>query len=236
MTTYAPASACGPGCLPRAGTVPRVGWPVRVARLLAMLLVLLAGIGFALSQPLLSLSGRARITRAWFRCLLAASGVRLVITGGPPLSANRATGDRGTLVVANHVSWLDIPAVLAVEGMRVPQGRFYPATFQAAIDANAGVRPVSLRYRLTDGTPTTVAAFVGADSLVASVLRVVATRGLVVELDAGPIADAHRAARRNMATRTADLIRLTARQRQPGGRIVHTRRQSDTSVSPSALA
>ena len=297
MTTYAPASACGPGCLPRAGTVPRVGWPVRVARLLAMVLVLLAGIGVTLCQPLLSLSGRARVTRAWFRCLLAATGVRLVTTGGPPLSANRATGDRGTLVVANHVSWLDIPAVLAVEGMlvlaksdvrgwpvlgpmaarggtlfidrhclrRLPatvadiaaalraghsvlafpegstwcgrtQGRFYPATFQAAIDANAGVRPVSLRYRLTDGTPTTVAAFVGADTLVASVLRVVATRGLVVELDAGPIADAHRAARRSMATRTADLIRLTARQRQAGGRIVHTRRQSDPSVSPSAFA
>ena len=268
--------------------MPRVGWPVRVARLLAMVLVLLAGVGVALSQPLLSLSGRARVTRAWFRCLLAASGVRLVTTGGPLLSANRGTANRGTtaqgtanrgaagrgtLVVANHVSWLDIPAVLAVEGMRVlaksdvrggrcsdrwrpaavpcsstgaacgacrrrsptsrprceparacspspraapgadaHQGRFYPALFQAAIDADAAIRPVSLRYRLTDGTPTTVAAFVGADDLVASVLRVVATRGLVVELDAGPIADAHGAARRSMATSTADLIRLSARR------------------------
>jgi 1-acyl-sn-glycerol-3-phosphate acyltransferase len=278
MTAYAPSSACGYGCLPKPGTVPLVGWPVRVLRLAALVLVLLAGIAVALAQPALSLEGRARIKRAWFRGLLAASGVRLVISGDTRLTADRETTVRettvreatvrGTLVVANHVSWLDIPAVLAVEGMRVlaksdvrawpvlgpmaarggtlfidrdrlrrlpdtvadiaaslsagqsvlafpegstwcgrTQGRFYPATFQAAIDAGATVRPVSLRYRLADGTPTTVAAFLGADTLVASVLRVVATRGLTVELAAGPVAEAHGAARRSMATTTAALVR-----------------------------
>ena len=50
------------------------------------------------------------------------------------------------------------------------QGRFYPASFQAAIDAGAPVRPVALRYRLADGSPTTAAAFVGDDTLIASVL------------------------------------------------------------------
>jgi 1-acyl-sn-glycerol-3-phosphate acyltransferase len=283
MTAYAPSSACGHGCLPKPGTVPMVGWPVRVLRLAALVLVLLAGIAVALAQPALSLEGRARIKRAWFRGLLAASGVRLIISGDTRLTADRETTVpettvpettvrettvRGTLVVANHVSWLDIPAVLAVEGMRVlaksdvrawpvlgpmaarggtlfidrdrlrrlpdtvadiaaslsagqsvlafpegstwcgrTQGRFYPATFQAAIDAGATVRPVSLRYRLADGTPTTVAAFLGADTLVASVLRVVATRGLTVELEAGPVAEAHGAARRSMATTTAALVR-----------------------------
>jgi hypothetical protein len=76
---------------------------------------------------------------------------------------------------------------------------------------------VSLRYRLADGTPTTVAAFVGTDTLIASVLRVVATRGLVVELEAAPVAvvpvagaaGAPSAARRTMATHTADLIKLS---------------------------
>jgi 1-acyl-sn-glycerol-3-phosphate acyltransferase len=271
MTAYAPASACGHGCLPKPGTVPVVGWPVRVLRLTAIVLVFLAGVGVALAQPLLSLTDRARLKRAWFRWLLGASGVRLVITGDTGLSV-----ERGTLVVANHVSWLDIPAVLAVEGMRVlaksdvrgwpilgtmaarggtlfidrnrlrslpvtvadiaaslrsgqsvlafpegstwcgrTQGRFYPATFQAAIDAGAAVRPVSLRYRLADGTPTTVAAFLGTDTLVASVLRVVATRGLVVELDAGPVADARGAARRSMAAGTAALVRPTTSQSHP---------------------
>ena len=139
MTAYAPSSACGHGCLPKPGTVPLVGWPVRVLRLAALVLVLLAGIAVALAQPALSLEGRARIKRAWFRGLLAASGVRLVMSGDTRLTADRETTVRettvreatardttvrettvrGTLVVANHVSWLDIPAVLAVEGMRV---------------------------------------------------------------------------------------------------------------------
>jgi 1-acyl-sn-glycerol-3-phosphate acyltransferase len=230
-----------------------------------MVAVLLAGIGVAMTQPMLSPAGRQQAKRAWFRWLLAAAGVRLVTNGEVQLTAGRAI-----LVVANHVSWLDIPAVLAVEGMRVlaksdvrgwpllgpmaarggtlfidrqtlrrlpgtvadiaaslrggqsvlvfpegstwcgrTQGRFYPATFQAAIDAGAPVRPVSLRYRLADGSATTVAAFLGTDTLLASVLRVVATRGLVVELDAGPVADSRGAARRGMATATAALVRPT---------------------------
>ena len=86
------------------------------------------------------------------------------------------------------------------------QGRFYPAMFQAAIDAGASVRPVGLRYRLADGTPTTVAAFVGVDTLFASVRRIVATRGLVIEVDAGPVAHAAGAARRSMAASTEAVI------------------------------
>jgi 1-acyl-sn-glycerol-3-phosphate acyltransferase len=268
MTAYAPASACGYGCLPKPGTVPQVGWPRRVIRLLAMVLVLLAGIGVAAAQPLLSPSGRADAKRAWFRRILTAAGVRLVATGDARLTAAGGTAGRGTLVVSNHVSWLDIPAVLAVEGMRVlaksdvrgwpvigpmaarggtlfidrrslrrlpgtvadiadslrasqsvlvfpegstwcgrTQGRFYPAAFQSAIDAGAPVRPISLRYRLADGTPTTVASFLGEDTLLASVLRVVATRGLVVELEAGPVTDSTGASRRDLAVAMAAIVR-----------------------------
>ena len=90
------------------------------------------------------------------------------------------------------------------------QGRFYPASFQAAIDAGAPVRPVALRYRLADGSLTTAAAFVGDDTLIASVLRVVATRGLVAELVVGPAAPTDtvtRPARRAMAAAVATLIR-----------------------------
>ena len=235
---YAPSSACGRGCLPKPGTVPAAPILLQALRLLAIVVALLFGIAVALSQPLLSQRLRARSVRAWFGSLLRASGVRLEVQGtvrpGPVLFA------------ANHVSWLDIPAVLAVTPMRVVakddvrrwpvigllaarggtlfidrrrlrrlpgtvaaiagvlrqgqpvlvfpegstrcgrvQGRFYPATFQAAIDAGAAVRPVSLRYRLAGGPPTTAAAFVGDDTLFASVRRVVAARGLVVELEIG---------------------------------------------------
>jgi 1-acyl-sn-glycerol-3-phosphate acyltransferase len=62
------------------------------------------------------------------------------------------------------------------------EGRFRPAVFQAALDASVPVRPVSIRYRLAGGEPTTAPAFVGDDTLLASVRRVVATRGLTAEL------------------------------------------------------
>ncbi|SPL87736.1 1-acyl-sn-glycerol-3-phosphate acyltransferase [[Actinomadura] parvosata subsp. kistnae] len=60
-------------------------------------------------------------------------------------------------------------------------GGFRPAVFQAAIDAGAVVRPATLRYR-EGPRPSTRACFVGDDSLLASLLRVAATRDLVVEV------------------------------------------------------
>ncbi|UBU09023.1 lysophospholipid acyltransferase family protein [Nonomuraea gerenzanensis] len=60
-------------------------------------------------------------------------------------------------------------------------GGFRPAVFQAAIDAGAVVRPATLRYR-EGPLPSTRACFVGDDSLLASLLRVTATRDLVVEV------------------------------------------------------
>ncbi|SDE42187.1 1-acyl-sn-glycerol-3-phosphate acyltransferases [Blastococcus fimeti] len=59
--------------------------------------------------------------------------------------------------------------------------RFRPAFFQAAIDAGAPVCPVALRYRTPAG-PTAVVGYLGGDSLGRSLRRVVATRGLVLEL------------------------------------------------------
>ncbi|GLW08931.1 1-acyl-sn-glycerol-3-phosphate acyltransferase [Microtetraspora sp. NBRC 13810] len=60
-------------------------------------------------------------------------------------------------------------------------GRFRPAVFQAALDADAPVLPVALRF-LDGDAPTTAAAFVGEDTLVASMLRVIAVRRLVAEV------------------------------------------------------
>jgi len=61
-------------------------------------------------------------------------------------------------------------------------GGYRPALFQSALDAGVPVRPVVLRYRLADGTPTTSPAFVGTDALFDSIRRVVRLRGLVVEV------------------------------------------------------
>ena len=55
-------------------------------------------------------------------------------------------------------------------------GSFRPAMFQAAIDAGRPVQPLALTYRHRDGAPSTVPAFIGDDSLVASARRVVTAR------------------------------------------------------------
>jgi 1-acyl-sn-glycerol-3-phosphate acyltransferase len=244
--------------------VPRVALPARVARLLALVVVLLGGLGVAVAIAFLGPAGRASVIRGWFRTVIRASGIRLS-TQDTSLSGPGV----GTLITANHVSWLDIPTVLAVEPVRVvaktdvrgwpvigllaarggtifinrrrlrtlpdtvaeiagslrggqsvlvfPEGttwcgrtlgRFYPATLQAAIDAGAPVRPVSLRYVLGDGTVTTAAAFVGADTLLASVWRVVSARGLTVELTAAPLLEPDGATtRRELTAEMAAMIR-----------------------------
>jgi 1-acyl-sn-glycerol-3-phosphate acyltransferase len=79
-------------------------------------------------------------------------------------------------------------------------GRFRPAMFQATIDAGVPVVPVRLSFSI-DGQPTTVAAFLGEDTLFASVRRVVAARGLTVTLRTYP-----------MLNPTADSDRRTARR------------------------
>lgn len=169
----------------------------------------------------------------------------------------------GVLVVANHLSWLDILVLGAVQPMRMvakvevrdwpllgalarrigtlfidrrglrslpgvvdqvagalrggaviglfpegttwcgaASGEFRRAGFQAALDAHAPIRPVAQRFRLPDGTPTTVGAFIGEDTLLDSMLRVLRLPRLVVEiqvlslLEAGPGTDRRELARR----------------------------------------
>jgi 1-acyl-sn-glycerol-3-phosphate acyltransferase len=50
-------------------------------------------------------------------------------------------------------------------------GSFYPAMFQAAIDAGRPVQPLRLTYHHVDGTVSTAPAFVGDDTLWQSICR-----------------------------------------------------------------
>lgn len=58
-------------------------------------------------------------------------------------------------------------------------GRFRPAMFQGAIDAGRPVQPLRLTYHHRDGQPSTIPAFIGNDSLLASVRRVITARRTV---------------------------------------------------------
>ena len=74
----------------------------------------------------------------------------------------------------------------APPGAAGPADRSRPALFQAALAAGAVVAPVRLTFALADGSPTTVAAFVGDESLLTSLRRVLTARGLAVTLRAHP--------------------------------------------------
>ncbi|SBT64605.1 lyso-ornithine lipid acyltransferase [Micromonospora sediminicola] len=233
---WRPASGCGPDCLPPPAA-PDVSWACRVGRLLGVLGMVLAGAGLAAVLPLLPAADRQAALRRWARGTLRALGVRLTVRGRPPR--------RRALLVANHVSWLDILAVLAVAPARMlakrevrgwplvgalaaaagtvfvdrsrprelpatvarvagalraghpvavfPEGTtwcgtatdcrpargFRPAMFEAAVAAGAPVVPLGLAYRHA-GDPSTLPAFLGEETLWASVRRVLAARDLTV--------------------------------------------------------
>jgi len=257
-------SPCGPGCLPPPGTTPRASLPLRLLRYAGVLGLLTLGLPLAVTLPVAGPRARTWLIRSWFRALLALLGVRLRVAGDPRLARGR------TLVVANHVSWLDIPVLAAIQPLpilakrevadwpvigflanlagtlyierdrlrplpgtvgqlarllaadasvlvfpsgttlcgRTP-GRFRPATFQAAVDTGAVVRPVAITYRL-GGQPSAVPAYVGDDTLLASLHRLVGTTGLVVEVDVMPPIEARGLDRRTLAERAAAAVEGTA--------------------------
>jgi 1-acyl-sn-glycerol-3-phosphate acyltransferase len=247
-----------------------VGRVRRIWRLTAVVLVVFFSLLALPFLPVVGGRGREWIARVIFRAVLLAVGVRLVVTGATALAAR----GRGTMVVNNHTSWLDIVAVNAVRPMRalakrdiaswpvlgwlvsaagsvyvdreglrslpdtvtelatalrsgatvnvtpegttwcgLTHGRFRPAMFQAAIDGGVPVLPVALRFRVGDNT-TTAPAFIGEETIVDSVRRTAALRGLVLEVHVleeiapGRAADRHELAA--LAEAAVDTVLLPA--------------------------
>ncbi len=234
-SVWAATSPCTPRCVARTGT--RVPATRRVRRSVAVTGTVLGAFarGDRIAEP--------GMLRSCATSLLDAMGVRLDARGGP-LSV--PASDRGTLVVANHISWLDVIALLAIEplimlakrevagwpligplvqragtlfidrdSMRTlpvaieeisaalgagrsvvvfPQGvtwcsgargGFRRAAFQAAIDAGAPIRPVTISYA-QNGHPTTLPAFVGDDDFLASLRRVIGAADVTVRVAVHP--------------------------------------------------
>ncbi|MGW5002946.1 lysophospholipid acyltransferase family protein [Streptomyces hydrogenans] len=111
---WLPTAPCTPGrgCAahpdPRTAAAFRaVPAPLACARLAAGLSTVLLGVTLLPAAALLPGGARRLLVRLWVRAVVRAFGVRLTVTGARP-----AAGP--ALVVANHVSWLDIPVVAAV--------------------------------------------------------------------------------------------------------------------------
>nr|WP_079051279.1 lysophospholipid acyltransferase family protein [Streptomyces curacoi] len=104
---WRPSAPCTPqACVDTAGTARAV--PLAVLRIVAVLSLLVLGF---LAGPLAARIPGGLVGR-WCRWVVRASGVRVRIDGG-------AVPDGGLLLVANHVSWLDIPLLAAVRPARM---------------------------------------------------------------------------------------------------------------------
>ncbi|WP_173166681.1 lysophospholipid acyltransferase family protein [Phytohabitans suffuscus] len=158
---WQPRSDCGPECLPDPESSARVSGVRQVARFFALIGALVGGVALLPVLPLLKPRGRRAAARAWARSILAALEVRLVTKGRLP--TERA------LLVANHISWLDIVAVLAVAPAQMlakHDVRDWPVIGRLA--ATAGTIFVDrTRPRALPGTVSDVAAALRAGGVVA---------------------------------------------------------------------
>ncbi len=238
-TLFRPMSQCSAACVsPSAEAIDQLHQTVRAT--LATLVVFSAAVAGVLIG-VLPRSWQARIAprllRGTARRLLRVLGIHVNHTGAV-LPTTRA------LVVANHISWLDIIAMLATADARLlakaevgtwpivgrlarlsgaifidrerprlltgtiaeirdaliagdvvaafPEGTtscgghhgvpYRPAVFQAAIDAGVRVVPLAFHYRTADGALTPQPAFIGDETLITSLRRVIRMPSLTVDV------------------------------------------------------
>jgi 1-acyl-sn-glycerol-3-phosphate acyltransferase len=126
--------------------------------------------------------------------------------------ARRLRAGQTVVVFPEGTTWCGSPGDDRGQASHRGSGKFYPAMFQAAIDAGRPVQPLRLTYHHADGTVSTAPAYVGEDTLLRSVGRLLsAGRTLArvrVESLQLPGSD-----RRELARRCQSAVQLqTARQ------------------------
>jgi 1-acyl-sn-glycerol-3-phosphate acyltransferase len=261
MSGWLPLAPCTPAACVEGARAAAAAVPRAVLRLTVLALLLVAGIAVVLAPSGLRRRLPAALVRHWCRWIVRAAGVRVRVTGD-------AVPGGGLLLVANHVSWLDIPLLAAVRPARMlakseirrwpvaggptaragvlfierdrpralpgtvdaiagalragaavaafPEGStwcgrahgpFRRAVFQAALDAGVPVQPVRIRYLAGERAVSTTPAFVGVDTLLASLWRVASARGLRAEVEVRPaLPPGRHRDRRSLARATEDAV------------------------------
>jgi 1-acyl-sn-glycerol-3-phosphate acyltransferase len=98
-------------------------------------------------------------------------------------------------------------------------GSFRPAMFQAAVDAGRPVQPLRLTYHHRDGRPSTIPAFIGDDTLLASIRRLVSARRTVVHVQVQSL-QLPGGDRRDLALRCEAAVRGDTARRAHGHALV----------------
>jgi 1-acyl-sn-glycerol-3-phosphate acyltransferase len=94
-------------------------------------------------------------------------------------------------------------------------GRFHAALFQPAIDADAMLQPVALRYLDWSGRHTNAAGYVGEISLLESVWTIVSTHHMLADLNFLTPISAKGETRRPLAEQTETAIAAALGVRPP---------------------
>ncbi len=94
-------------------------------------------------------------------------------------------------------------------------GEFRPAMFQAAVDAARPVQPLRLTYHHRDGSPSTVPAYIGEDTLLTSIRRLVTARRTVVHVRVASL-ELPGSSRRELKARCEAAVRGEAGRRVHG--------------------
>lgn len=110
---WMPYSPCAVGCLAAGPGAATVSTPVAVVRLAGLVLVLASAVPLAIAYPLLGAGARAAVVARCCWLMLRAVGVTLRLEAAP------AAGRGPALVVANHISWLDVLVLGAVRPGRM---------------------------------------------------------------------------------------------------------------------
>lgn len=137
----------------------------------------------------------------------------LYIERGKPSAARRATEaivaelERGVLVAV-------FPEGTTTFGRSLEP--FHAALFQPAVDAEATLQPIALRYLDRAGAHTDAAGYVGETSFMESVWTIVSTRHLVAELQFLSPVPVRGHTRRTLAERTAAAIAGALGVPEPG--------------------
>ncbi|MEW1792876.1 lysophospholipid acyltransferase family protein [Streptomyces niveus] len=109
MSAWLPTAPCTPQlCAPRSDGLRR-GPFAASARLLAGVAAVVLGILLIPLVALFDAGLRDRLTQRWTRTVIRLFGLRIRVEGAGPELSSGAPG--GVLVVANHISWLDIPLI-----------------------------------------------------------------------------------------------------------------------------
>lgn len=113
MSAWLPTAPCTPQLCAPLPDAPRRGPVPASARLAAGLGAVIAGTLLIPFVAPFNARVRDRLTRRWTRTVIRLFGVRIEVGGTPPELSPGASGAApcGVLVVANHISWLDIPLV-----------------------------------------------------------------------------------------------------------------------------